>query len=116
MRAEIVVVVLGLIVGYCLISYLMRGASPDRTPKRRAGRAPGSAWAEAAQAPAGRYWFEVLGVSEAASREEIEGAYRRNIGQYHPDKVVRLGEDIQRLAEQRSKEINAAYDEGMRRF
>jgi DnaJ-domain-containing protein 1 len=37
------------------------------------------------------------------------------IGKYHPDKVARLGEDIQRLAEQRAKEINAAYDQGMRR-
>lgn len=106
MRAELVVVVLGLIVGYCLVSYLMRGnTSGNATHPDGTGNAP-----------IGRRWFEVLGISESAGREEIEQAYRRSIGQYHPDKTARLGEDIRRLAEQRSQEINAAYDEGMRQF
>lgn len=106
MRVELVVVMLGLIVGYCLVSYLMRGNATGAATTRSAS----------GDAPIGRRWFEVLGVSESAGREEIEQAYRRSIGQYHPDMAARLGEDIQRLAEQRSKEINAAYDEGMRQF
>ena len=38
-----------------------------------------------------------------------------SLSQYHPDKVARMGIDIRRLAELRSKDINAAYDEAIRR-
>ena len=125
MRADIVVIVIGLVVGYCLVNYLMsRGqrGSASRPSARDSGR--GTGWSDSgpqAHSPAaddapGPRWFEVLGVAESAGREELERAYRFNIGQYHPDKVARLGEDIRRLAEERSKAINAAYDEGMRRF
>jgi len=126
MRAEIVVIVIGLIVGYCLVNYLMSrgtssGANATRAPDADNGR--GSGWSDAgpeahratAAAAPGPRWFEVLGVAESADRQELERAYRFNVSQYHPDKVARLGEDIRRLAEERSKAINAAYDEGLRR-
>lgn len=127
MRAEIVVVVIGLIVGYCLVNYLMsrsKSASASATRPAGADDGRGSGWSDAgaqarhaaAPTPPVPRWFEVLGVAESADQQELERAYRFNIGQYHPDKVARLGEDIRRLAEERSKAINAAYDEGMRRF
>ncbi|MDO8749842.1 MAG: J domain-containing protein [Dehalococcoidia bacterium] len=52
---------------------------------------------------------EVLGVHPGASQEEISAAYRRLVQQYHPDKVADLGPEFRELAEQRMKEINAAY-------
>lgn len=59
-------------------------------------------------------WFEVLEVAESASREQIVAAYKLQISQYHPDKVAQMGPDIRRLAEAKSKAINAAYDEALR--
>lgn len=52
---------------------------------------------------------EVLGVSLAASREEIRRAYRALANKYHPDKVSHLGDEFRELAEARFKEIQEAY-------
>jgi DnaJ like chaperone protein len=53
--------------------------------------------------------YSVLGVSTDASPEQIKQAYRQLAGQYHPDKVVHLGEEFRELAERRFKEIQEAY-------
>lgn len=55
--------------------------------------------------------FEVLDVPENASMEDIEQAYRKKISDYHPDKVANAAPELKALAEQRAREINAAYDE-----
>jgi uncharacterized membrane protein YkvA (DUF1232 family) len=55
--------------------------------------------------------YTVLGVAPDASREEIKAAHRRLAAKYHPDKVQHLGDDLQKLAEMRFKEIQQAYDE-----
>lgn len=55
--------------------------------------------------------FAVLGVGRNASSEEIRGAYKKLAGKYHPDKVLHLGDEFAALAEERFKEIQAAYDE-----
>ena len=54
--------------------------------------------------------YEVLGIKAGASRSEITAKYREMVRQYHPDKVANLGPELRELAEQRMKEINAAYD------
>ncbi|MFO7984300.1 MAG: DnaJ domain-containing protein [Desulfatiglandaceae bacterium] len=54
--------------------------------------------------------YTILGVTKGASQEEIRKAYHRLAGQYHPDKVLHLGEEFRELAEIRFKEIQAAYD------
>ncbi|MEE4608141.1 MAG: DnaJ domain-containing protein [Desulfobacteraceae bacterium] len=53
--------------------------------------------------------YRVLGLSANATAEEIHRAYRQLAAKYHPDKVAHLGEEFRRLAEQRFKEIQSAY-------
>jgi DnaJ-domain-containing protein 1 len=55
--------------------------------------------------------FAVLKVSRQATKDEISAAYRKLVQQYHPDKVAHLGQEFQMLAEQKMREINAAYDQ-----
>ncbi len=52
---------------------------------------------------------EVLGIPRTASADEIRTAYRPWMQEYHPDKVSHLGEDLQRLAHEKSQEIQDAY-------
>ena len=55
--------------------------------------------------------YTILGIAPGSSKEEIKAAYRRLAAQYHPDKVQHLGKDFQKMAEERFKEIQQAYDE-----
>ena len=52
--------------------------------------------------------YEVLGVSENASDEEIKAAYRKLAKKYHPDNYA--DSPLADVAEQKMKEINEAYD------
>lgn len=53
--------------------------------------------------------YEVLGVLQTASFEEIKRAYRDQSQQYHPDKVNHLGKELKEVANRKFKEINQAY-------
>lgn len=55
--------------------------------------------------------YQILEVDSQASDEDIEAAYRRQIAQYHPDKVAGAAKEIRALAEKRASDINAAYDQ-----
>lgn len=52
--------------------------------------------------------YEVLGVSEGASQEEIKRAYKELVKKYHPDKYQ--NNPLSDLAEEKLQEINEAYD------
>ncbi len=54
--------------------------------------------------------YEVLGVSSSASAEEIRAAYQMKMRENHPDRVVGMSQEIRDIAEQRTKEINGAYE------
>ena len=54
--------------------------------------------------------YRVFGLTEDASMAEIDQAYRRLISQYHPDRLAGAAPELQRQAEAKAREINAAYD------
>jgi len=56
--------------------------------------------------------YAALGVTSAASAAEVKRAYRKLISQNHPDKLAARGlpESMRAVAEERSRELNSAYD------
>lgn len=52
--------------------------------------------------------YEILGVKENASEEEIKTAYRELVKKYHPDKYQ--NNPLSDLAEEKLREVNEAYD------
>lgn len=55
---------------------------------------------------------ELLGVSRWTSKEDVKKAYRRLMGQYHPDKMLARGanEDELQLATAKVQDIKRAFD------
>lgn len=54
--------------------------------------------------------YEVLGISSAASKEEIRSAYRGLVARYHPDKVAHLGHEFEAIAREKALVINKAFE------
>jgi molecular chaperone DnaJ len=52
--------------------------------------------------------YEVLGINEGASEDEIKRAYRELVKKYHPDQY--RDNPLEKLAEEKLREINEAYD------
>ncbi len=61
----------------------------------------------AAAEPSGPY--EMLGLTRAASWEEIAKAHRRLVSQLHPDRYVGADEVVREAAERRVRDVNEAY-------
>ena len=55
--------------------------------------------------------YQVLGVPPSAPPEEIRRAYRTRLAEYHPDKVEHLGEELKKVAKEKSQEILKAYED-----
>ena len=118
--SELTASFLCLVAGFWAVSWLMsrgerpkdeQSLPPSRPPPQSRSPPPPSRPAPKPGVPA---WHEVLGVSPQATRAEITAAYREQISQYHPDKVVRLGPEIRALADRKSAEVNAAYDQALK--
>ena len=61
-------------------------------------------------------YFAILGLSPGADFSEIKSAYRKLSMKYHPDKVGHLGDEFKKVAEEKMKEINSAYEYLKRKF
>ncbi|MBQ9692764.1 MAG: J domain-containing protein, partial [Clostridia bacterium] len=56
--------------------------------------------------------YDILGISRYSTEEDIKKAYRELAKKYHPDNFS--DESMRRLAEEKMKEINEAYNTVMR--
>lgn len=54
--------------------------------------------------------YKILELTPEASNEDIKKAYKKMAVKYHPDKVSHLGEDVQKAANEKFKEVNQAYE------
>jgi len=84
-------------IGYSLWRWWTQALGPAKKHKPSGGRSNKNPW-------------DVLEIKPGATTAEIKRAYQDKISQYHPDKVQNLAPELQTLAEERSKEINAAYE------
>jgi len=53
--------------------------------------------------------YKILGLDSNAEISEIKVAYKKMAIKYHPDKVSHLGEEFSKVAEEKFKTINDAY-------
>lgn len=53
--------------------------------------------------------YLILGLSADAIPLDIKAAYKKKISEYHPDRVGALGVKIKQIAEEETRQINAAY-------
>jgi DnaJ like chaperone protein len=79
-------------------------------------------YASAARGPRGGYGprpvsrpadidpYAVLGIGRDAHERDIKRAYRKLMSQHHPDKLGDVPDAIKQRAEERAREINAAYE------
>jgi hypothetical protein len=72
-----------------------------------------SQWAEANENNANDTWFAVLGLSSAATIEDVRNAYKTLIKQNHPDRIHGMAPVFRALAEAETKKINAAYRQAL---
>lgn len=56
--------------------------------------------------------YEVLGVSESASAQEIKRAYRKLMNEHHPDKLMAKGlpPEMMNVAKEKAQQIQHAYE------
>jgi DnaJ like chaperone protein len=56
--------------------------------------------------------YKALGVTKDSTDQEVKRAYRKQMSQYHPDKLIGQGlpEDMVAMATEQSKEIQHAYE------
>lgn len=54
--------------------------------------------------------YKILEIDETASDSEIKKAYKKLAVKHHPDKVIHLGEEFQKIAKEKFQIIVAAYD------
>ena len=90
------------VLGY-LIWTKLRPPEPKRLSKKKIS---------AVERIDGRSPFEILGVTENASNEEIQRAYHRLIKEHHPD---RAGDAEKDAAEAKTRLLNRAYEALKRR-
>lgn len=101
----------GALIGYLVGCVIERGLYASNVSQREETRRREYARRyQEAQANEIQSAYSVLGISSAASTDEIKSAYRRLAMQYHPDTVASLGQEAQKMAEAKFKEIQKAYE------
>ncbi|WP_308991636.1 TerB family tellurite resistance protein [Mariniflexile litorale] len=55
--------------------------------------------------------YKILEIDKTATTDEIKKAYRTMAKKYHPDKVIHLGAEHQKGAEEKFKQVQHAYEQ-----
>ena len=55
--------------------------------------------------------YKILEIDKNATVEEIKKAYRKMAKKYHPDKVIHLGKEHQKGAEEKFRQVQEAYEQ-----
>lgn len=55
--------------------------------------------------------YKILEIDKSATIDEIKKAYRTMAKKYHPDKVIHLGKEHQKGAEEKFRQVQAAYEQ-----
>ena len=55
-------------------------------------------------------WYKILEIDKNATKEEIKKSYRKMVMKYHPDKLQGVSKDIVKLAEEKFRLVQEAYD------
>ncbi|OEK09887.1 molecular chaperone DjlA [Flavivirga aquatica] len=55
--------------------------------------------------------YKVLEIDKTASIDEIKRAYRKMAKKYHPDRVIHLGKEHQKGAEEKFRQVQGAYEQ-----
>lgn len=55
--------------------------------------------------------YKILEIEPTTSDEDVKKAYRRMAMKYHPDKVSHLGEDFKKVAHEKFRKVQEAYDQ-----
>lgn len=83
----------------------MKGYSPTAQ-----GGPRGPGWRPPPPGPVRADPYTVLGLDRGAGERDIKRAYRKLMSQHHPDKLGDVPDELKRRAEDRAREINAAYE------
>jgi len=81
-----------------------KGSPPPPPPPPRRAAAPAGLPSTPAEARA------ILGVASAATRKEVDAAFRKASRKCHPDLVAHLDEDFQRLAHDKFLRLKRAHE------
>ncbi|WP_341214956.1 TerB family tellurite resistance protein [uncultured Wocania sp.] len=55
--------------------------------------------------------YKILEIDKSATNDEIKKAYRKMAKKYHPDKVIHLGKEHQKGAEEKFRQVQMAYEQ-----
>jgi DnaJ like chaperone protein len=106
-------------VAWWLINRMRTWVPADADAKRdeasRRSQANGDTLRDPSAASLPKTPWQLLDIEPGASDETIDAAYKAQLMQYHPDRVAHLGEDLQRLAHEKTLEIQRAYEHIKRR-
>ena len=109
----IIVVVIAFIAGYSIVSFIVRflkktskteGTETSHKQKNNSS----SSYTNGAKDE--RYYAKVLGFQGPVTIDDVKHRYKELVLQYHPDKANHLGPELKKLAEQKTREINEAYE------
>jgi hypothetical protein len=98
-------VVAAVLIGIAIERFRRRAARPETQAKETAKPIAFS------PADSRESWARTtLGVSAFATPEDVESAFRQEMARYHPDKVAGLGTDLQKLANERTRDLVEARE------